>query len=122
MKKLAYSKNVFVSLLFFLPTFILAQVIQTNAKNNSVDYEKLAKIDDVVNDYIAKNWLTCAVSLVIKDVEVGQYKGYGFADVASKKPMKNDAIFRIMSQTKAITSVGILILYEQGKFLLDESI
>lgn len=122
MKKLAYSKNVFVSLLFFLPTFILAQVIQTNAKNNSVDYEKLAKIDDVVNDYIAKNWLTGAVSLVIKDNEVVQYKGYGFADVASKKPMKNDAIFRIMSQTKAITSVGILILYEQGKFLLDESI
>ena len=36
--------------------------------------------------------------------------------------MKNDAIFRIMSQTKAITSVGIMILYEQGKLLLDEPI
>ena len=40
----------------------------------------------------------------------------------TKKPMKNDAIFRIMSQTKAITSVGIMILYEQGKLLLDEPI
>ncbi len=42
--------------------------------------------------------------------------------MVSKTPMKNDAIFRVMSQTKAITSAGIMILYEQGKFLLDEPI
>jgi CubicO group peptidase (beta-lactamase class C family) len=51
-----------------------------------------------------------------------QYKGYGYADRATKKLMKNDAIFRIMSQTKAITSIGIMILYEQGKLVLDEPI
>ncbi|MEO6288751.1 MAG: serine hydrolase domain-containing protein [Ginsengibacter sp.] len=109
-------------LLFFLPIFIQAQVIQTNTKSNSVDYEKLSKIDGLVNDYINKNWLTGAVTIIIKDNQVIQYKGYGVADLESKKPMKNDAIFRIMSQTKAITSVGIMILYEQGKFLLDEPI
>jgi len=101
---------------------VQAQVKQTNTKNNVVDYEKLAKIDDLVNKYIAKNWLTGAVSIVIKDNQVVQYKGYGYADVASKKPMKNNAIFRLMSQTKAITSVGIMILYEQGKLLPDEPI
>ncbi len=117
------NRSIFVSIiLFFLPFLPEAQQIQTNTKNNSVDYEKLSKIDGVVNDYIAKNWLTAAVSIVVKDGQVVQYKGYGFADVATKKPMKNDAIFRIMSQTKAITSAGIMILYEQGKFLLDESI
>ncbi len=113
---------------FFLVTILLlyipcqSQVIQTNSKNNSVDYERLQKIDGLVNEYISKNWLTGAVSIVIKDNQVVQYKGYGFADVAAKKPMKNDAIFRIMSQTKAITSVGIMILYEQGKLLLDQPI
>ncbi len=99
-----------------------AQVIQTNTKNSNVDYEKLAKIDGLVNDYINKNWLTGAVTIVIKDNQLIQYKGYGYADVATKKPMKNDAIFRIMSQTKAITSIGIMILYEQGKLLLDQPI
>src|SRR5687767_8711306 len=98
---------------------IQAQVIQTNTKNNTVDYERLAKIDGLVNDYIKKNWLTGAVTLVIKDNQLVQYKGYGYADLATKKPMKNDAIFRIMSQTKAITSIGIMILFEQGKLLLD---
>jgi CubicO group peptidase (beta-lactamase class C family) len=76
----------------------------------------------LVNEYISKNWLTGAVSIVIKDNQVVQYKGYGYADVATKKPMKNDVIFRIMSQTKAITSVGVMILYEQGKLLLDQPI
>src|SRR6185503_3619982 len=37
-------------------------------------------------------------------------------------PMPNDAIFRIMSQTKAITSAGILMLYEEGKLLLDQPV
>jgi len=109
------------SLLFlFIPGG--SQVIQSNTKNNSVDYERLGKIDGLVNEYINKKWLTGAVSIVIKDNQLVQYKGYGYADIATKKPMKNDAIFRIMSQTKAITSIGIMILFEQGKLLLDQPI
>ena len=115
-------RNIFVASILLLPVFLQAQVIQTNTKNNTVDYKKLATIDDLVNGYIAKNWLTGAVTIVIKDNLVVQYKGYGYADVSSKKPMQNDAIFRIMSQSKAITSVGIMILYEQAKLLLDEPI
>jgi len=110
------------TIIFCVPFIMQAQVIQISTKNNSVDYEKLAKIDELVNEYISKNWLTGAVSIVIKDNQLVQYKGYGYADVATKKPMKNDAIFRIMSQTKAITSIGIMILYEQGKLLLDQNI
>jgi CubicO group peptidase (beta-lactamase class C family) len=108
--------------ILFISLLGQSQVIQTSSKNNTVDYERLAKIDGLVTEYISKNWLTGAVSIVIKDNQVVQYKGYGYADVATKRPMKNDAIFRIMSQTKAITSVGIMILYEQGKLLLDQPI
>lgn len=123
MIKLIKSKIALVSVIILhMCMQMQAQVIQANTKNNNVDYEKLAKIDGLVNEYISKNWLTGAVSIVIKDNQVVQYKGYGYADAESKKPMKNDAIFRIMSQTKAITSIGIMILYEQGKLLLDEPI
>jgi CubicO group peptidase (beta-lactamase class C family) len=109
-------------LLFAILFLCNAQSIQLNTKNKSVDYERLAKIDGLVNDYINKNWLTGAVSIVIKDNQVVQYKGYGFADADTKKPMQKDQLFRIMSQTKAITSAGIMILYEQGKLLLDQPI
>lgn len=115
------------SLLLFIPVclsvlFINAQVIETNKKNAAVNYDRLQRIDGVINDYISKNWLTGAVTIIIKDNQLIQYKGYGYADAESKKPMRNDEIFRIMSQTKAITSVAIMILYEQGKLLLDEPI
>ena len=111
-----------ILLTLLLPVLATAQVIQLTGVNKSVNYKKLAVIDDVVNEYINKNWLTGAVSIVIKDNQIVQYKGYGYADVATKKPMQKDNLFRIMSQSKAITSVGIMILYEQGKLLLDEPI
>src|SRR5664279_5513965 len=114
--------RLFFVFVMLVPMLVRSQLVQINKKNNTVDYEKLAKIDGLVNDYIAKNWLTGAVTIVIKDNQVFQYNGYGYSDVATKKPMKKDAIFRIMSQTKAITSVGIMILYVQGKLLLDEPI
>jgi len=122
MIKFSHLRIMIATIIFCVPFIMQAQVIQISTKNNSVDYEKLAKIDELVNEYISKNWLTGAVSIVIKDNQLVQYKGYGYADVATKKPMKNDAIFRIMSQTKAITSIGIMILYEQGKLLLDQNI
>jgi len=123
MIKIVNLRTALVTVVILFMSFLgQSQVVQTGAKNNTVDYERLAKIDGLVNEYISKNWLTGAVSIVIKDNEVVQYKGYGYADVATKKPMKNDAIFRIMSQTKAITSVGVMILYEQGKLLLDQPI
>ncbi|MEJ7678195.1 MAG: serine hydrolase domain-containing protein [Segetibacter sp.] len=92
-----------------------AQVIETDAKQNpQVNYERIKRIDTLLNNYINKNYLTGAVTLIVKDNQVIQNKGYGYQDFESRKPMKNDAIFRIASQTKAITSVGIMILYEQG--------
>jgi len=123
-------KKYFLRSTFFLAASMLlitatafAQQIQTNAKPNAtVNMDRLLRIDDLVNSYISKNWLTGAVTIVIKDNQLLQYKGYGLADVDTKKVMAKDAIFRIMSQTKAITSTGILILYEQGKLLLDEPI
>ena len=108
--------------ILFISLLGQSQTIQTGTRNNAVDYERLTRIDGLINEYISKNWLTGAVSIVIKDNQVIQYKGYGYAKKKKKKPMKNDAIFRIMSQTKAITSVGIMILYEQGKLLLDQPI
>ena len=100
-----------------------AQVIRLAGKiNPGVDYERLSRIDTLMNDYLKNNWIKGAVTLIIKDNQIVQYKGYGYANAETKKPMAADAIFRIMSQTKAITSIGIMMLYEQGKLLLDQPV
>jgi CubicO group peptidase (beta-lactamase class C family) len=93
-----------------------------SAPDASVDYDRLARVDELVNGYIGKGWLNGMVVLVVKDNQLIRYKGYGYADAESKKPMAPDALFRLASQTKAIVSAGIMTLYEEGKFYLDEPI
>jgi len=94
----------------------------TEAKPESVGMstERLARIDDLVKEYIDKKWIAGATVLVARDGKVVFYKGLGYDDIDKKTPMKKDAICRIASQTKAITSVAIMILYEEGKILLDD--
>jgi CubicO group peptidase (beta-lactamase class C family) len=100
-----------------------SQVLTPGSKlNPGFDFTRLALIDTISKQYIGNNWLTGAVVLIIKDNQIVYYKGQGFADAASKKAMPANAIFRIMSQTKAITSLAIMQLFEQGKFRLDQYI
>ncbi len=87
-----------------------------------MDDKRLAYIDTVMEEYIQKNWLIGSTTLVVKDNAVVYHKSHGFADFDNKKPMPADAIYRIMSQTKAITSVAIMQLFEQGKLRLDQPV
>ncbi|HEY4110092.1 serine hydrolase domain-containing protein, partial [Puia sp.] len=110
-----------------LTFFTLSTCAQSNqtlvvAPDPSVDLHRLARIDSFVNGYISKGWVNGVVTLVVKNGHVVQYKGYGYADKEANKPMRRDDLFRIASQTKAIVSVGIMQLFEQGKFYLDEPI
>lgn len=108
--------------LLALQTALAQTLSPTIVKHSGIHYERLAQIDTLLKQYTDKNWLAGAVVLIVKDNQVAYYKGYGYADLATKKPMRTDAIFRIMSQTKAITSLGILQLFEQGKLGLDQPI
>ncbi len=118
-----YTAALFIFLISFFPSLISAQVIALKAKPNPhINYERLKKIDDVINNYINNKWINGVVTIVVKDNQLIQYKGYGYSDAETKKRMDSNTIFRIASQTKAITSAGILILYEQGKLGLDQPI
>ncbi len=90
--------------------------------NPAVDYKKLANIDTLINGYVNRNWVKGVVTIVVKDGQVIQNKGYGYSDAASKKAMQKNDIFRIASQTKAITSAGILVLYDQGKLSINDPV
>jgi len=113
----------YASILAFTTFVLSAQVINTSMQPlTGVDYMRLSRIDSIINDYVQKDYVNGVVTIVVKDNQLVQWKGYGYLDKESISPMPKDAIFRIMSQTKAITSVGIMILYEHGKIYLDEPI
>ena len=84
--------------------------------------ERLRRIDHLLKQHIDSGWMNGAVALVIRNGKVAYYEAAGYDDVTTKRPLKKDGIFRMASQTKAITSVAVMMLYEEGKFLLDEPV
>jgi CubicO group peptidase (beta-lactamase class C family) len=60
--------------------------------------------------------------MVVRNGKIVHWKAYGMADNPSERAMKRDDIFRIASQTKAITSTAVMMLWEEGKFQLDDPI
>jgi CubicO group peptidase (beta-lactamase class C family) len=83
---------------------------------------RLARIDSLLERAVADSTITGAVALVLRDGKVFYERAVGWADRASARRMAPDAIFRIASQTKALTSVAIMALVEQGKLSLDDRV
>ncbi len=117
------------ALLFCLISFAAAQqsgnwpvLKESNPEAAGFSTERLARIDKVVNDIVGKGLLNGGVAMIVRDGKIVYYKAYGYDDIDAKKPLQKDAIFRIASQTKAITSVAVMMLYEEGKFMLDDPI
>jgi len=120
MSRLSY---LLMGFLFLFFSGLRAQAILEGGKPNpKVDYQRLKRIDTLIQSYLDKNWETGLVVLVVKDNQLVLNKGYGYANAELKTPMAKDELFRIMSQTKALASTAIMILYDQGKLTLDEPI
>ena len=103
---------------------VTAQKIEqsANVAANGFSQERLKKIDAQMNDWVKKGWVNGTVGLIIRNGKIVYYKSAGYNDLNAKLVMKKDDIFRIASQTKAITSVAVMMLFEEGKFLLDDPI
>ena len=84
--------------------------------------ERLKRLDREMNDWAQKEWMQGGVALVIRNGKVAYYKATGYNDLSTKSAMQKEDIFRIASQTKAITSVAMMMLFEEGKFLLDDAV
>ena len=103
---------------------VFAQKIINVESVESVGFspERLKRIDDAMNDWVKQGWMNGAVGMIIRDGKIVYYKAAGYNDIDAKIPLPKDDIFRIASQTKAITSVAVMMLYEEGKFLLDDPV
>ena len=87
-----------------------------------VSSERLARIDDYVERHLDAHHFAGAVTLVARHGQVVQFKAYGMQDIESGVPMSKDSIFRIYSMTKPITSVAVMMLFEEGRFLLNDPV
>ena len=84
--------------------------------------ERLDRLDAAINGSISEHQLAGAVVLIRRDGRDAVLKAYGLQDLENAKPMQTDAIFRIASMSKAVTTVAVLMLYEEGRFLLNDPV
>ena len=84
--------------------------------------ERLVRVDQLLKDYVDQGKIGGAVALVLRDGKPVYERAVGWTDKEAARPMTNTTLFRIASQTKAITSAAILILMEEGKVRLDEPV
>lgn len=89
---------------------------------NGFSAERLARVDRFMQSYVDENKVAGAVGLVLRDGRVVYEKAVGWSDKEAGRRMTPDALFRIASQTKAITSVAIMTLLEEGKIALTDPV
>lgn len=84
--------------------------------------ERVRRLDGLLKKYVDDNKLPGFVAILVRNGQVVYHNAYGMADVPAQRAMKTDDIFRIASMTKAITATAVMMLYEEGKFSLDDPI
>lgn len=84
--------------------------------------KRLQLLDHLIQDYVNKGYIPGGVFLIARDNQIVYNKSFGFRTQENKTPYKKDDIFRICSMTKAITTVAIMQLYEQGKLGIDDAV
>jgi CubicO group peptidase (beta-lactamase class C family) len=93
-----------------------------NPESVGLSAERLSLIDTMISSSIDSGWITGAVGFVARDGKIVYCKSFGYNDIDAKTPLKTDDIFRIASQSKAITSLAVMILFDEGKLLLDDPV
>jgi CubicO group peptidase (beta-lactamase class C family) len=122
MKKLIFLQAI---LLFAVVSLSYSQPIErkeVTPNSAKVSEERLKRIDNMLQQSINDGWIAGAVGFIARDGKIVYNRSFGVSDIEAKTPLKTDDIFRIASQTKAITSIAVMMLFEEGKFLLDDPI
>ena len=100
----------------------LAQSAAPAAAATGLSATGAQRLDQLLTEYTADQREPGAIALLMRNGKVVYRKAFGYADVAAKTPLQPDAIVRIASQTKALTSTALMLLYDEGKFQLDDPV
>src|SRR5688572_658274 len=94
----------------------------TRPEDVGLSAERLKRIGDLMERHIAAKTFGGAVSLVARNGRIAYFETHGLMDLETKKPMQKDAIFRIMSMTKPVVGVAVMMMVEEGKVRLNDPV
>ncbi len=122
MRKLQIIPGLILVLIFGYSCDQNSELKEASPQSVQVSADRLTRIDNMLQQSIDSGWIAGAVGFMARDGKIVYNKAFGVNDIESKRPMRTGDIFRIASQTKAITSIAAMMLFEEGKFLLDDPV
>jgi CubicO group peptidase (beta-lactamase class C family) len=112
-----------ILLLFYsLTTYSQNLTIAPKPEEVGMSSARLKLLDNLLQDYVSTQKVPNAVAFIARKGKIVYYKAFGQSNTETKTPVKRDDIFRNASQSKAIASTAVMMLWEEGKFSLDEPI
>ena len=116
---------------FILLAFLLSLAVDVNGQSTfqavpdkkfTANESRIEKIDQMLDEAIQMNQIPGMVAIIVQNGEIVYHEAKGFSNVSEGQKMLKDQIFRIASQSKAITSTAVMMLWEEGRFRLDDPI
>ena len=115
--------TLFVFFFYTISAQTQSKVLTTGSpESGGFSASRLARLDSGMSDWVKKKWINGSVALIVRKGKIVFDKAYGYNDVDTKMPLDKNGIFRIASQTKAVTTVAVMMLWEEGKFSLDDPV
>jgi CubicO group peptidase (beta-lactamase class C family) len=120
-----------LTLFLSLPSLLLAVVLAvplraatptTRPEEVGFSSERLKRVTELMQRHIQQGTFPGAVTIVARNGRIAHFEAQGVMDIDSKKPMQKDAIFRIMSMTKPVVGVSVLMMVEEGKVHLTDPV
>jgi CubicO group peptidase (beta-lactamase class C family) len=111
-----------ISLARLLPLTLLAISLFAADHDGSVNQAILSQIPERMKQFVADHTVSGAVTLLARGNDIVEFDASGMADIEAGRPMQKDTIFQIMSMTKPVTSIGIMMLAEEGKLSVRDAV
>ncbi len=111
-----------LALSLFSTASIARDLRTTSPEREGMSSSRLERIDAHMNQAVADGVMVGGQGMIARDGRVVYQQSWGLADRETNKPMLDDTIFRIYSMTKPVTSVALMMLYEEGHFFLNDPV
>ncbi|MBN1238009.1 MAG: beta-lactamase family protein [Gammaproteobacteria bacterium] len=91
-----------------------------NPESVGLSSQRLERVAELMQRHIDQRTFSGAVTLIARDDRTAYFRAQGLMDLDAERPMRKDAVFRIMSMTKPVVALSILIMVEEGKVRLTD--
>lgn len=119
---LAHMKRIFLALALAAAISTQAQLPTASPKSAGFDSARLEVLHATTKRFVDEGKHAGIITLIARNGKIVDFQTYGFRDVEKGLPMERDTICRVYSMSKIITCAATMILFEEGKFNLDDPI